>query len=164
MNHTTMIPKKKDSNDINDKRTIRVPDPFLNCLEFCINEVFNEKVIPQWDLSQFGGRKKKSTYHAILSFINTINYNIINKFPIYGLIADVRKAFDSMNNNFIIMNLYNNYKISGKLIRILNNIMNNNFIKVNNEGLYTGIIKINSGVPQGGVGSINMFNTVLMYE
>ena len=64
LNATTMIPKpkKRDSSKLKDKRTIRVPNFKLNIIESSITDLIKKQLTDSWISTQFGGRKKISTY------------------------------------------------------------------------------------------------------
>mgnify|MGYP000911161260 CR=1 FL=1 len=68
-------------------------------LSFLFKKIFFSK-------NQFGFLPQKSTTEAIVAHLKEISENLENKKRVIGLYLDISKAFDSVNHEILLENLY----------------------------------------------------------
>ena len=90
---------------------------------------------------QYGFRSKHSTQHAILDVVNTIIQNIDNGKFSCGVFIDLKKPFDTVNHEILLVKLenYGKIKLTGR----------KQITKVNN--VVSEVETTLCGVPQGSV-------------
>lgn len=100
--------------------------------------------------NQFGFQKNKSTYMAILDFIEQIRENNDKKYSTIGITIDYSKAFDTIDHQILLSKL-NYYGIRGIVNDWFKSYLQNRkqFVQYNNTS--SNISTIKCGVPQGSV-------------
>ena len=100
--------------------------------------------------SQYGFRSRMSTVHAALEVIESISTAIDERQYCYGIFIDLKKAFDTVNHDILIIKLafYGIRGISHKWLKVyLTNI--SQFVVVDSKTSSTK--QLTCGVPQGSV-------------
>ena len=98
--------------------------------------------------NQFGFRPKCSTYHALLSLIETIKTKIDVGEYVCGVFIDLQKAFDTVDHEILLQKLYM-YGIRGKANKWFQSFLTNRkqYVTIGN---YSSDFKtVQCGVPQG---------------
>jgi hypothetical protein len=99
---------------------------------------------------QFGFRSQKSTNDAIISLLDII-YSALdkNEFPI-GLFIDLRKAFDTVNHNYLLLKLQH-YGIRGLALDYIRSYLSDRHQYVTINDTTSSTLPITVGVPQGSI-------------
>ena len=105
---------------------------------------------------QFGFRENRSTIEPIAQLTTQILNGFINKQITIAISFDIEKAFDTINQELIIENLYN-MGINGNMLKFIENYIGNRSIKVRIGSEYSESRQTNAGTPQGGVLSATCF-------
>ena len=98
--------------------------------------------------SQFGFRKKHTTTHAILTFIDKVAHAIDDAFHTIGVFLDFSKAFDTIDHD-ILFNKLCRYGIRGIALEWFRNYLFNRKQFVSINGHDSQFKTISCGVPQG---------------
>ena len=109
--------------------------------------------IKQHDLlypSQYSFRKGHSTQHAILDIINDIQANMNQQLLSFGVIIDLKKAFDTVNHE-ILLNKLNHYGFRGVINDWFSSYLNNRTQTTQVGQHISDKAIITCGVPQGSV-------------
>ena len=100
--------------------------------------------------SQFGFRKKHSTYMPMVLIVDEITRALEKNEKVLGLYLDLRKAFDTVNIN-ILLDKLNGIGVRGTLLEILKSYFKNRVQRVKAEGFISENNDIKLGVPQGSI-------------
>ena len=97
---------------------------------------------------QFGFRKKHSTTHALLNFIEKVAHALDHSSHLIGLFLDFSKAFDTINHEILLYKL-SHYGVRGKALEWFRSYLLNRkqYVSLNENNSFTEEIKC--GVPQG---------------
>ena len=98
--------------------------------------------------SQFGFRKKHSTSHALLNFIDKIANATDDQLYTVGIFLDLSKAFDTIDHDILLYKL-SHYGIRGKALDWFRSYLFNRKQFVNVNGNESSFKNISCGVPQG---------------
>ena len=98
--------------------------------------------------SQFGFRKKHSTSHAILLFINKIASALDDRCHTVGLFLDFSKAFDTIDHNILFKKLQH-YGVRGKALEWYKSYLSSRTQFVSLNGIASSVKPVTCGVPQG---------------
>ena len=97
---------------------------------------------------QFGFRKNRFTFMAlVISLEKNIEVLDNSEFAIC-ILVDFRKAFDTVEHNFLLQKLYH-YGIRGNALQLFNSYLSNRYQYVNYNNTYADMKLITCGVPQG---------------
>lgn len=100
--------------------------------------------------SQFGFRKKMSTSHAVLAFVDDILKNFEEK-KIYGaLFLDLSKAFDTVSHDILLKKIAY-YNMDSDSVKLIGSYLQDRVQKVSLDGVLSGECNIYHGVPQGSI-------------
>ena len=144
--------KKGDKQEVNNYRPISLLTGISKILEriiytrlinfLQINDIFSN--------FQFGFRKKHSTSHALLTFIEKVTQAIDNHSHMLGIFLDFSKAFDTIDHKILLKKVYN-YGIRGKALEWFRSYLSDRqqYVCVNDAKSNT--LNIECGVPQGSI-------------
>ena len=98
--------------------------------------------------TQFGFRRKNSTTHALLKFLDKVAHSIDNRLHTIGIFLDFSKAFDTINHKILLQKL-SHYGIRGKALEWFGNYLTERkqYVNINGQDSYQR--SISCGVPQG---------------
>ena len=144
--------KNGAKNDVRNYRPISVLTSFSKVFEkvvfnrlnsFCDkNNILND--------SQYGFRKKHSSYMALLDLYNRIAESRENKEHAIGIFIDLSKAFDTINHNILIDKLYK-YGVRGVVKDWFRSYLSDRKQYVIYNGKTSLLRDVVCGVPQGSV-------------
>ena len=100
--------------------------------------------------NQHGFRKNRSCTTQILSYVNYILSNAVNKNETDCIYVDYEKAFDKIDHKILILKL-EQIQVSKKFITWTKNFLQDRTQIVYINGSYSYPVKVESGVPQGSV-------------
>ena len=100
--------------------------------------------------SQFGFRKKHSTYMPIALIVNEVTNALEHNKKALGLYLDLKKAFDTVNPTILLNKLYK-IGIRGDLLEILKSYFNDRVQRVQVNQFISEDNDIKLGVPQGSI-------------
>ena len=142
--------KKGDSLDTSNYRPISLLSTISKILEkiIFIRTINFLQFHNVFTNSQFGFRKKHSTIHALLNFVDKVAHTIDEYSHMIGIFLDFSKAFDTINHEILLCKL-SHYGIRGKALEWFRNYLNNRkqFVSLNQQN--SSLKEIECGVPQG---------------
>ncbi len=100
--------------------------------------------------NQFGFRKRSSTGHSLIEISEEIKESIDNGKYGCGIFIDLKKAFDTVNHNILLMKL-EHYGLRGPLLKWFETYLTGRKQFVYYNGVSSDIVSISCGVPQGSV-------------
>lgn len=100
--------------------------------------------------SQFGFQKHKSTEQALLRAKEKIIQGIENKVFTLGLFLDLRKAFDSVNHDILLLKLQC-YGIRAMSLKLITSYLEKRFQFTDANNYSSTSLNVTNGVPQGSV-------------
>lgn len=98
--------------------------------------------------AQHGFRKGRSCEQALLKAKHEIIDNFEQRLYTIGLFIDLRKAFDSVNNDVLLDKLHD-YGIRGVALKLVQSYLTNRYQYVTINNVKSQQLKIVNGVPQG---------------
>lgn len=138
--------------DISNYRPISVLPVLSKVFEGAIN-IRLEKFFAKYGVisdMQFGFQKGKSTEDALLSIKHDIIHNFEHRLYTLGLFVDLRKAFDSVCHDVLLIKL-KRYGVRGVVLKLIESYLSNRLQYVSvHQGTTTKIV-IKQGVPQGSI-------------
>lgn len=117
-----------------EKHLVRIISPFITA-----------KLCP----TQFGFRPKSSTSDAMLYFDHLISSGLSINNSVVAVFIDVRKAFDTVPFNKLLVCLRDVYDLPPFLLILLKSYLNGRTQAVNVNGCLSSEVCVASGVPQG---------------
>ena len=100
--------------------------------------------------SQFGFRKKHSTTHPLVHFMNFVSNAFNKKHHVISIFCDLRKAFDTVNSKILFKKLFKLGIRNNELLWFKNYLSNRKqFVCVNNK--ISSLKDVLLGVPQGSI-------------
>jgi hypothetical protein len=100
--------------------------------------------------SQYGFRKGHNTTHAVLDFLKYITEGIDDNEDSLGVFCDLSKAFDTINHELLLGKL-KHYGVDGKSLEWFASYLSNRLQYVEFNNHKSGLLPIQTGVPQGSV-------------
>jgi retron-type reverse transcriptase len=100
--------------------------------------------------NQFGFKKKHSTSHSLMEITEKIKESIDNGNYGCGIFIDLKKAFDTVNHNILLMKL-EHYGVRGSSLQWFESYLTNRKQFVYFNGVSSETKTITCGVPQGSV-------------
>ena len=99
---------------------------------------------------QFGFRKKHSTIHALHTAVTQIVQGLNSSKTVVGVFLDFSKAFDTIQHSILLEKLQH-YGIRGLMLKFIQNYLTNRKQTVFNGNIYSELLLVTIGVPQGSV-------------
>lgn len=150
---------KGDTGNVNSYRGISLSSALYNLLDRALQNRMYASLIEKMPRNQYGFIKGKSTGQAIRVLVNEINETVYTKGkPLYALFLDLKKAFDSIDRNFIFKELVKSGKFSKEELLFYSHTLDANYIKIHDGVTTSNIIVQSNGVRQGGCTSPFLFN------
>ena len=100
--------------------------------------------------NQFGFRKKRSTYMALLEMYENVSSAIDNQEFSVGIFIDLSKAFDTINHSILIEKLHY-YGIRGTALDWFRSYLQLRSQYVYLNGVQSSMLSVTCGVPQGSI-------------
>ena len=153
--------KGKPVNSFESYRPITLENNILKL--FCklifnniISYVNENQIIP---LNQYGFRPSISVYNQITDILHEITkaFNDKNVLCVDLIFLDMSNAFDRIPLKTLLENCYE-IGLRNDCLKILEEYLIGRKQKIFYSGVYSGLKEITSGIPQGGVGSPDLFN------
>ena len=139
--------KSGSRNSVKCYRPISLLSNTSKVLEYLIYNKIANKITDSISNAQFGFLKNHSTLQQLLLFTNDLFNSTIQIDTIY---FDIRKAFDSVPHNQLLIKLWS-CGITGKLWSWFKSYLSNRFqfVAINNQ--FSTFLPVVSGVPQGSI-------------
>ncbi len=161
MKTAKVIPMYKSGNKhhFTNYRPISLLPQFSKILE----KAFNDRLCNFLDKhkllndSQYGFRTNRSTALALTELIEEITNSIDNKKLVIGTFIDLKKAFDTINHNILLIKL-ERYGIRGVVLNWVRSYLERRQQFVVMDGYMSEHLDIMCGVPQGSVLGPVLFN------
>lgn len=99
---------------------------------------------------QYGFRGKSNTLSATIDLITNLKNNIDNKRIALGVFIDLKKAFDTISHELLLLKLYN-IGIRGKALEVFRSYLSDRYQVVKISGVESKPELITYGVPQGSI-------------
>ena len=154
----------KTPNMISSHRCVAVGPNIFRIFEYLIlplleNFLYANQVIPR---QQYGFRKNSrlENIHIDIQKIIYRTYDNRNYISTDIIFFDLSNAFDSINHSNLFHKL-KLYGISGQIFDMLKECLTDRKQKVKFDGIFSELIEVKSGVPQGGVLSPLLFNVYI---
>ena len=142
--------KKGDKEDTNNYRPISL----LSTISKILEKLIYNRIVKFFQLHkifsnlQFGFRKKHSTIHALLTFIEKVTHSLDNFSHTVGIFLDFSKAFDTIDHDILLYKL-SHYGVRGKALEWFRSYLSNRKQYVNLNDYKSHMQYIKDGVPQG---------------
>ena len=149
----TPINKSGKKTDTSDYRPVSVLTTFNKIVEKVIHNrltSFTDGYLNIIYKHQYGYRKKTSTETAALEMMNHVQMAIDKKMKATLVFMDLKKAFDIVNIDKLLLTL-SNYGIRGLALKLIKNYLSNRQQVVKINGIMSSSITFTQGVVQGSV-------------
>ena len=146
------IHKGGSSQDVNNYRPISL----LSIFDKIIEKLMHKRLYSFLEKNnilfrnQFGFRKNNSTVYALAQITEMIKVSIDKGKFECGIFIDLRKAFDTVNHEILLMKL-EHYGIRDNVLNWFQSYLSNRKQYVSINGESSEPLEINCGVPQGSV-------------
>ena len=146
-----LIHKGGSTQDINNYRPISLLSIFDKIIEKLIHKRLYNFLELQNILysNQFGFRKNNSTTNALIQITEMIKESIDNGKYGCGIFIDLRKAFDTVNHEILLMKL--EHGIRNNMLDWFRSYLKDRKQYVSFNEQYSELLNNNCGVPQGSV-------------
>lgn len=131
-----------------DKRPLGIPTIEDRVIQQCLKQVLEPICEAKFYEHSYGFRPNRSTHHALSRSVSLININKLY----YTVDIDIKGFFDNVNHSKLLKQMWSLGIKDKKVLKIISNMLK---AEVVGEGIS------NKGVPQGGVLSPLLSNTVL---
>ena len=99
---------------------------------------------------QYGFRKNRSTYIALLSLVDNLTRALENGEHVVGVYLDLSKAFDTVDHMILLQKLYH-YGVRGCAHDWFTSYLSNRSQFVTYNGVKSNLNNVKCGVPQGSI-------------
>ena len=115
------------------------------------DKIVIEKQVEQLGTSelQFGYKTKSSTVMCSTALMETIQYYVSNKTPVYVLLMDSAKAFDRVSH-IKLFNTFHAHGVYPLIIRVLYNMYTNSDMQVRWKSELSIVFPLMNGIKHGG--------------
>ena len=158
---TIGIEKKGIPYDATDLRLLRLKDWIFTIIDKLLLKRISENVFAKISDIQFAYKPHYGCEDALLLFRGLITHSLISGNELHGVLIDFKKAFDFVNNDFLITRIHNICDVTDWRYTILYNLYNQITSCVEIHGIRSVDIKITTGVGQGFAISGPLFNFVV---
>lgn len=143
--------KNKGSiNTVENYRSITLTCSLLKIYERCIHCLIIDILKSDLNVKQHGFRPKHSTLSNLIDFYTNVNCYIDRGSPVDIVSFDLSKAFDELDHSILLYKL-KKFGFNNQLLLFLKKILNNRKQVVLIDNVYSDVINVTSGVPQGSV-------------
>ena len=146
----TPIHKSGDKSIVSNYRPISLLSCVSKVLERLIYNNIIDYVSPFISIYQFGFSRGRSTLQQLLIFLSDIFHNIDDKLQTDAIYLDLRKAFDSVPHDKLLVKLYS-IGITGELWEWFKSYLSSRTQCVSISGTLSNTLPVTSGVPQGSI-------------
>ena len=132
------------------------PISLLSCFSKIIEKIVGSRLTAFLDTNnliskaQYGFRKKHSTIHPLIHFIDHVSTALDKKEHTLAIFCDLRKAFDTVNHQILISKLHK-LGIRGLELSWFRDYLQNRKQLVHINGSNSCLLEILIGVPQGSI-------------
>jgi hypothetical protein len=140
-----------------DYRPISLMNCFLKIYEHILFErlyAFIDSLLPD---SQYGFRKKRSSYDQASNLIMNIQSGRSANLLVGVIFIDIKKAFDRIDRSELLLDLYNS-GVRGRMLRALSSIINGFSMRVLFDNFVSSSYDPECGTPQGSILSPLLWN------
>ena len=149
---TPIYKGKGSKTELDNYRPISVLPPIAKLFEKLVSnhmyDYFENNNL--FHCAQFGFRAKLSCEAALNTMIQNWRNNIDDHKNTVAVFLDLRKAFDTVNHELLILKL-KLYGFDNSMISLMSNYLTDRTFKVKIENLTSADTKITNGVPQGSI-------------
>ena len=148
----TPVYKSDDKSKVTNYRPISV----LPCLSKILEKLIKATLISFFEKHhvlyphQYGFRSNHSTTHALLDIISTLHDNLNNKILSCLVMIDLRKAFDTVSHERLLLKL-EHYGVRGVALHLVKSYLTDRKQYVNINESISSLKPISMGVPQGSI-------------
>lgn len=153
------IAKTKTPTTVEEFRPISI----LPCLSKVLERIMKDQIQEYASTNdllykyQSGFRNKLSTNTAILSVVHDLASAVESNHVTILCLLDLRKAFDLVDHNLMLLKLYTNFKFSRRSCAFIKSYLTGRQQKVEINDSSSNLINVTSGTPQGGILSALLF-------
>ena len=145
----TPLFKSGDRENVTNYRPISLLPVFSKVLEKVVYEQTIEYFDPYITKCQFGFRRKHSTVHCIMNYLNNISANCKNKYQI-SIFIDLRKAFDTVPHDKLLKKL-EAYGVKNIALNWFKSYLTDRHQSTQIRKENSALDLISCGVPQGSI-------------
>jgi hypothetical protein len=150
---------KGDLEDKNSYRGISVGSVLYNLLDRILHNRIYSSLIEYIPKNQYGFVRGRNTLQAVKKLVGEINLAVYEQGkPLYALFLDVKKAFDSVDREFVFKKIIETGKLSLTELKFISHTLDLNFLNIIDGVSISSIIVQSNGVRQGGCTSPFFFN------
>ena len=123
------IPKTSSPKSLDEFRPISLLSVFSKLFEKILEKKMSKFIAKNniWTPFQFGFRENNSTELAITTFYDKLLKNLDENKITCSIFLDLKKAFDSINNEILLQKLYH-YGFRGKMFKLLTSYLSERYI------------------------------------
>lgn len=140
-----------------DFRPITLMNAVIKLYEKVLYNRILEFIDPLLPESQYGFRKKTSSYDQAARLVTNIEASRFHKQCVVVLFIDIKKAFDRVNREVLLHDLYS-CGIRGKILIAISSLINGNKLRVMFEDSISSEYETTYGCPQGSILSPLLWN------
>ena len=145
------IHKKGSKAEVSNYRPISLTSLVMKIYEKIIRDKLMTKCGHLIDDRQHGFLKFKSCTTQMVYYCDSLALSLNDNIRSDAIYFDFQKAFDCVNHDIILKKLKYKYNIDGYLLRFFVNYLKDRYQRVVINGEQSGLLKVNSGVPQGSI-------------
>ena len=153
--HVVPTHKKGDKNYIENYRPISLTSIIPKLFEKCIRDELLLECQKFLHDSQHGFLPLKSCITQLVPFSHDISIGLNSNNLIDVIYFDFAKAFDTVNDDIILLKLKNEYKIDGLMVKFVKEYLHGRIQRVAVNGTLSDTRPVKSGVPQGKINNAN---------
>ena len=132
------------------------PISLLSCFSKILEKIVSNRLTSFLDSNnlitncQYGFRKKHSTTHPLIHFLNHVSTSLDKKLHTIAIFCDLRKAFDTVNHSILLSKL-KKLGVRGVELQWFKNYLSDRKQLVHVNGSNSSLLDILIGVPQGSI-------------
>ena len=152
----TLKDNKISKSESSNYRPVMNSSIFLKVLEYCILPILERHII-NLNSRQFGFRKHTGCTNAVSMLKEVIYTYNSSKSNVFCGVLDLSKAFDRIDFSILREKLIKT-SVPSVIVRIIDYMLQNSFVKTVYNGVYSKEWKLQRGVRQGGILSAFLFS------
>ena len=132
------------------------PISLLSCFSKILEKIVSNRLTSFLDSNnlitncQYGFRKKHSTTHPLIHFLNHVSTSFDKKLHTIAIFCDLHKAFDMVNHSILLSKL-KKLGVRGVELQWFKNYLSDRKQLVHVNGSNSSLLDILIGVPQGSI-------------